>query len=584
MKIDEIGMVADMAFRNLTRHRVKTIITTSAIAVSVAIYIFVDAWLLGMNIESRRNIIVYEMGAAKIQSPAYFSRKDDLPMYESFSEWQELSSALEKSGYRSAPRFVFTGTMYSRTGSAPLVINAVDVAREKELFRYPDYIDAGSFPAEGTRGIAIGTFAAEKLHVGIPQRPDGDELENELVAAASGDGERAFIRSLYVPYRSVKEKKRLFTVEEDSALADNRYILRSDISESDMRRFWNILAGAGRMDVRISTTIDIKALPERIAGEKFTHDVLPLFSGDDRAALSAAYTKDPLLGDYILTGTDEKSNARVLALLLEADYSGAVRHVNQLIDAVITGVVNSPNPKTNGNIAFIPIDSLQDETGLLLDGRVTELLIRSAKAKDSQLPGKFESVESILSALSKSSCAPRFSGSAGTTVPELSIFSWQSYSADYFAAAAGDNISTRVMILFLFILSFIGIANTMLMAILERTKEIGMLRALGMTDAQLLLSYMIEASLVGVIGSTIGVIVGCLINIPMVNYGIDYSAVTEAMDGNIGYRISSSFKSMWNAGTIVATFFAASLLSGCMAVVPTLRALKMPVTETLRFE
>jgi ABC-type lipoprotein release transport system permease subunit len=124
----------------------------------------------------------------------------------------------------------------------------------------------------------------------------------------------------------------------------------------------------------------------------------------------------------------------------------------------------------------------------------------------------------------------------------------------------------------------------MLMAIMERTKETGMLRALGMTDGQVLLAYVIEAGLIGAIGSFFGVLFGCLINIPMVRYGVDYSAIAAEMGGDFGYRIATLFKSAWNPAAIVLTGVFATLLSAAAAVLPSLKALRMAVTESLRFE
>ena len=179
--------IAAMSLRNLSRHRTKTVITTLAVAVSVALYIFVDAWLLGMNLDSRRNIVSYEIGAAKIQSRAYFDKKDELPMYESFPGWEGLSAALQAKGYDSAPRFVFSGTLYSRSGTAPMVFNAVDPGREARLLRYPAFLEAGRFPESGKPELALGALAAEKLKVGIPLRPTKAELE-ELARQKSPEG------------------------------------------------------------------------------------------------------------------------------------------------------------------------------------------------------------------------------------------------------------------------------------------------------------------------------------------------------------------------------------------------------------
>lgn len=567
--------IAAMSLRNLSRHRTKTVITTLAVAVSVALYIFVDAWLLGMNLDSRRNIVSYEIGAAKIQSRAYFDKKDELPMYESFPGWEGLSAALEAKGYDSAPRFVFSGTLYSRSGTAPMVFNAVDPGREARLLRYPAFLEAGRFPEAGKPELALGALAAEKLKVGIPLRPTKAELE-ELAAAAPTGEDSAFVLSLYgpPPAKAKGAKTSVFENKDPARAAAEaaKLALKEGATRAELDRLWAILAASGRMDVRIATTIDLKAAPESIRGAKFEGELLPSLGPEARARALAAYEKDPLTGDYRLAAPGTAEAGAVLDDMATSGFSGAIRHVNQLVDAVVVGVVNSPNPKTNGNVGFIPLDALQDESGLMLAGRVTELLVRKAGADDSALPGKDESPEAIAAAVA-------------AELPEgLAVRGWRDYVADFLAAYNGDNVSTRLMVFFLFLLSFIGIANTMLMAILERTKETGMLRALGMTDGEVLLAYVLEAGLIGAIGSAFGVAAGCLMNIPMVAQGIDYSAVSKEMGGDFGYRITTLFKSAWNPLAIALTGVGATLLSAAAAVPPSLRALRMPVTDSLRFE
>ncbi|MDR2304520.1 MAG: hypothetical protein LBE10_08040, partial [Treponema sp.] len=97
-----------MAFRNLARHKVKTVLSILAITVSVAAYVVMDGWITGMNVISRRNIVSYEIGAAKLQTKMYFEKLDDKPMYENFENWERYEAALDRAGYSAAPRFVFT--------------------------------------------------------------------------------------------------------------------------------------------------------------------------------------------------------------------------------------------------------------------------------------------------------------------------------------------------------------------------------------------------------------------------------------------------------------------------------------------
>jgi len=54
----------------------------------------------------------------------------------------------------------------------------------------------------------------------------------------------------------------------------------------------------------------------------------------------------------------------------------------------------------------------------------------------------------------------------------------------------------------------IGIANTMVMAIFERTREIGVLKALGATNGDVLKMFMVEAGAIGALGGVFGILGG----------------------------------------------------------------------------
>ncbi|MDR2633541.1 MAG: FtsX-like permease family protein [Treponema sp.] len=573
MTIANILELKRLALRNLGRHKVKTALTIAAVSISVGLYIAADGWLAGINIDSLRNIANFEMGAAKLQTKAYFDKKGELPMYESFAGWEQSAAALSRAGYDSAPRFVFTGTIYTEAASAPMQFIGCEPAAEERVLRYAQYIESGRFIRNGAFEIALGAVTADKLKVGIPQRPRWDELEEILNGLPQE--ERGFVRGLYE--KAPVKSGGLFAPAEAAPArpGEERWVLKKNIPPEELARCWNLLAETGRMNVRLSTVIDIKATPESVRKEKYDVDLAPALSAEELALFHRAYEFDELTEAWYLTSEDEALQAEVLAAMIRSDYAGAVRHVNQLISAVVAGVVNSPNPMTNNNIAWIPLDVLQDEAGLMLEGRVTELLIRARNADDAKVPGADERPAAIKAAIA---------GAAYTLPPEQDIYSWEAYAADYLSASRGDNITTQVMILVLFVLSFMGIANTMLLAILERTRETGMMRAMGMTDSQLIGVYMMEAGMVGFFGSLIGIALGCLINIPMVKYGIDFTAMTESMGGDIGYRVTGVFRSAWNVPMIAGAGFAATILASCMAFFPTRRALKMPITESMRFE
>jgi len=578
MTLSGIWELKKMALRNLARHKVKTVLTSLAIMVSVAVYIFLNSWLGGMQIESRRNIVNFEQGAARLQTNLYFERKDEMPSYENFKDWEIYREALSREGYVSAPRYTFSGTLFSTSGSAPIMFYGIDPVIEHDVLRYIDYVDFGRFVENGKFEIALGTIAAEKLKVGIPSRPYRLELEEMISQSAGNNADAQFIRSLYEVSAAITDPFGI-NVDLRASEGNERMILKRSASKSDLDRLWNILDAAGRNDVRINAVIDIRATPELIRSDKWEGELMPALRAEDRPVVQAAYEYEDFMNAYLLMEQDEAQLTKVLDAMIRAGYSGAVNHINQAFDVKVAGVINSPAPLPNGNTAFIPLDILQDETGMMLEGAVTELIIRERGVPDDRLPGASESKAAIAAALR------RGLSSMGLGYPEeLGVFTWQEYMADYLSYEAIQTGMPQVLAFLLLLLSFLGISNTILLAILERTKEIGMMRAMGMTDRDMVTVYMLEAGFLGLMGSILGIILGCIINYPIVKYGIDFTAMGDLMPDGIGFRTTAIFRSSWNIGVIFGSGIAATLLASLVAILPTRRAVKMPITESLRFE
>jgi ABC-type antimicrobial peptide transport system permease subunit len=74
----------------------------------------------------------------------------------------------------------------------------------------------------------------------------------------------------------------------------------------------------------------------------------------------------------------------------------------------------------------------------------------------------------------------------------------------------------------------IGIVNTMIMSIYERTREIGTLKAMGASRGDIRLMFMIEAGLIGLIGGTFGLLMGWLLG-----RGLNRAALWYAQSRNI---------------------------------------------------
>src|SRR5213079_75953 len=66
--------------------------------------------------------------------------------------------------------------------------------------------------------------------------------------------------------------------------------------------------------------------------------------------------------------------------------------------------------------------------------------------------------------------------------------------------------------------SSLGIVNTMVMSILERTREIGIMKAIGASDKDIRRIFLIEASIIGMLGGLAGVALGWVVG-RLVNFG-----------------------------------------------------------------
>ncbi|PKL28681.1 MAG: ABC transporter permease [Spirochaetae bacterium HGW-Spirochaetae-2] len=234
----------------------------------------------------------------------------------------------------------------------------------------------------------------------------------------------------------------------------------------------------------------------------------------------------------------------------------------EAMDMQIVGIVNCPNPNVNRTLLMVPIDTIGDY--LAMEGAATEINIT--------LPESAKIAEEVA----------RIQQLLDPNGNNLLVVSWDDLARDYVALAEAKRGGTGMILFLVFIIAAVGISNTMLMAIYERIRELGMMRALGMNDRSIQLAFMVEAGGIGLIGSTIGVLLGIAINFYMVNVGIDFGLLMRDMD--MGYRIQSSFRGTWNPSTIITAFFFGSILSMLVAWIPTRRALKMDIPSCLRHQ
>ena len=163
---------------------------------------------------------------------------------------------------------------------------------------------------------------------------------------------------------------------------------------------------------------------------------------------------------------------------------------------------------------------------------------------------------------------------------EYTTKAWQDQGILYVYMGLARNIYASIYFLVLFLASF-TILNTMFMAVLERTKEIGMMKSLGMKNRQVMGVILLEAMFIGVIASFVGAIWGSGVAYYLTEVGIDFTATFEAM-GQFNFPLSSVYRAIFSWRIIGFGFCMGILFSIAAAIPPALRASKMEPTEALR--
>jgi len=124
------------------------------------------------------------------------------------------------------------------------------------------------------------------------------------------------------------------------------------------------------------------------------------------------------------------------------------------------------------------------------------------------------------------------------------------------------------------------IINTLLMVILERSKEIGMLGALGMDTRQIRDLFLAESALMSGLGALVGVVVGSVMVVVLQITGIDY---TEALKG-VSIDVNPVLHTRFEWWMPVAVFVSALGVTTLFTLLPVNRVRRMAIVDALKGE
>ncbi|WP_111886034.1 ABC transporter permease [Acinetobacter sp. CFCC 11171] len=146
----------------------------------------------------------------------------------------------------------------------------------------------------------------------------------------------------------------------------------------------------------------------------------------------------------------------------------------------------------------------------------------------------------------------------------LKAESWIETNAQLMNAITAQSLSTNMIIIFVGISVAFGIASVMSVSVVQRTREIGILRATGATQAQILRVFLFQGAIFGLLGSMLG---------SVVSYGLIWGF---NQFGPGLFYISISIK------LILSALFLATLTGVLAAAIPSRRAAALDPVEAIR--
>lgn len=187
----------------------------------------------------------------------------------------------------------------------------------------------------------------------------------------------------------------------------------------------------------------------------------------------------------------------------------------------------------------------------------------------------------LIARLDDSDLSDRLTEMARSALPDYEVLNWKEIQPDLaMIADYMEQIYAVFMIIILAALSF-GIVNTMLMAVLERTRELGMLAAIGMNRRKMFIMIMLESIFLSITGGFAGMGIAQAVISATQKNGINLMKYSEGMEA-FGY--SAHLFPTIDAGFFVTTTILIVITGILSSVYPARKALRLNPVEAIRTE
>lgn len=154
--------------------------------------------------------------------------------------------------------------------------------------------------------------------------------------------------------------------------------------------------------------------------------------------------------------------------------------------------------------------------------------------------------------------------------PDLDVVAWQEQNAQLLSGFQAQSISTYMIQAFVLISVVLGISSTLAITVVQKSRQLGILKAMGTNDKQASNIFILEGAIFGIGGTSLGILLGIFMF-----WGFAANVKDSATGGPLIYFVLD-----WNL--ILISAVVAIIACVIAAASPALRASKLSVIEVIR--
>lgn len=210
-----------------------------------------------------------------------------------------------------------------------------------------------------------------------------------------------------------------------------------------------------------------------------------------------------------------------------------------------------------------------------------KLAVYISLAEAQRLFGLRDQATEVVIALPKVGQEPGVVSALQAALPTTEVDSWQVANPEMVQTVELKGAFMEIFGGIILLIAAVGIMNVLLMAVLERTREIGLLATLGLKPVQVLTLFLLEGVLMGLLGALLGIALGSLLILIVGQIGIDISQfagiseMTAIMEGRM-YPAPAYGKVLERALTV-------AIIAALAAIYPAREASKREPAESLHY-